>query len=185
MSGIGSVLGLGGSQNQPPRQAEPAGQANGADSGNKGGDGGAGTGGVNETSETTSGGGAGAQGGGTGTGGGSGDGGGAAAQPSTGASAKLTVAPTATPYVAPPTVTADEVAEEAAARLDRAFAPDVDAAERARAFAEAAQDRQGVEALIAAIQPAPEGAPSLRGDAETVRGFAAASADGARRPVAA
>lgn len=78
----------------------------------------------------------------------------------------------ATPYVALPAVDADAVAAavtegEARARLDAAFAPDA-ASDRARLYAEAAEERRSNEALIAAITPPPENAPSLRGDAASI-----------------
>ena len=75
------------------------------------------------------------------------------------------------PYVALPGVTAELVDQVKASksRLDQAFATVVEEGDRARAFAEAAQDRQSIERLIASVQPAPERAPSLREGTETVR----------------
>ena len=80
------------------------------------------------------------------------------------------VAAAATPFVALPAVPPDAVAAaitegEARARLDEAFAPDLDTPDRARRYAEAAAERQAQEALIAAVTPPPENGPSLRGDA--------------------
>ena len=90
------------------------------------------------------------------------------------------------PYVAEPTVTRDTVAAEAArsardgdAQLETAFKVDASDDARARRFAEAAQDREATAALIAAIQPPPENAPSLRDDVEAVRSLAKRDAEAA------
>ena len=165
MSFIGSVLGGGGQQTPPPRQTQPTGPATGADSGNQGNDAGSGTGGVNAPQETS--------------GADAGSGGATGGEAGAGGKAPTTRKPI--PYVAAPTVTRGDVkaaaeaeaqaAEPAADRLDRAFAPEIADADRARGFAEAAQDRDAAARLIAAIQPAPDKAPSLREDAATVRGF--------------
>ena len=88
----------------------------------------------------------------------------------------------ATPFVAPPSVDAARVDEIASlgdrARLETAFDGGFDDAEVdvARAFAQAANDRAQAQALVAAVQPAPENAPSLFGDTARLR------EEGANRP---
>ena len=76
-------------------------------------------------------------------------------------------------------------AAAAAERLDAAFAPDTASLDRARSFAEAAQDRESTAALIAAITPAPDSAPSLARDSESVRGLYAEQAEDAEARVVA
>ena len=105
---------------------------------------------------------------------GAGSGGGAGQGSSADAGAAPERAPL--PYAAPPAVDADSLAMQPLPRTDpddgdrlgRAFAPDLDEAQ-ARRYAEAAQDRIATEALIAAIQPPPENAPSLPEDVATLR----------------
>ncbi|KIT14439.1 hypothetical protein [Jannaschia aquimarina] len=75
-----------------------------------------------------------------------------------------------TPYLARPTIDETAVAEAAqrASRLDEAFEIRSDE-DVARQLAEAAQDREAAKTLIASIQPPPENAPSLPGDARAIR----------------